>query len=101
MRHGGEIDHEPGGPKIVNRGLFGFRARGQHRVLKFGDGELPISLTEGNQSDPRGHQIGDITLQERGQGQASRNALPCQANSMNDAQRRLNMAFAKYFRQPV
>ena len=70
MRHGGEIDHERGGPKIVNRGVSGLRAGGQHRFLKRGDGKLPIRLTERDQSNSGGHQIGDITLQEGGQGQA-------------------------------
>ena len=48
MRHGGEIDHDRGEPKIVNRGLFGLRACCQYRFLKLGDGKLPISLTEGD-----------------------------------------------------
>lgn len=101
MRHGGKIDHERGRPKIVNRGFSGLRACGQHRFLKLGDGNLPISLTEGDQSNPGGHQIGDVTLQEGWQSPASRNALPCRANSKNDGQGRLNMAFAEYFRKPV
>jgi hypothetical protein len=47
VRHGGEIDHERGGAEIVDRGVFGLRTCGQHRILKLGDGKLPISLTEG------------------------------------------------------
>ena len=77
MRHGGEIDHEPSRPEIADRGLFGLRARGQHRFLKLGDGKLPVGLTEGDQSNAGGHQIGDLTLQEGGQGQASGNTLSC------------------------
>ena len=101
MRHGGQIDHERGGPKIVNRSLLGSRACRQHRFLKLGNGTLAISLTEGDQSNPSGHQIGDITLQERGQSQADPNALPCRANSKNNGQSRLNMAPAQHFRKPV
>ena len=52
MGHGGEIDHERGGPKIVNRGLFGLRAYGQHRFLKLGDGKLSFGLTEGISRTP-------------------------------------------------
>ena len=51
MRHGGEIDHERSRPEIVNGGLFGLRACRQHRFLELGDGKLPISLTEGDQSN--------------------------------------------------
>ena len=71
-------------PRSSDRCLFGLRACGQHRFLKLGDGKLAISLTEGNQSNPGDYQIGDITLQEGGQGQASWNALSCRANSKND-----------------
>jgi hypothetical protein len=84
MRHGSEIDHERGGPEIVDRGLFGLRACGLHRLLELGDGKLSISLTEGNQSNAAGYEIGDITLQEGGQSQANRNALPCRGDSEND-----------------
>jgi len=83
MCHRREIDHESGGPEIGNRGLFGLPACGLHRFFKLGDGKLPISLTEGDQSNAGGHQIGDVTLQESGQGQASRNSLPCRGNSEN------------------
>src|SRR6266404_761805 len=101
MRHGGEINHECGGPKIVNCSLFGLCACGQHRFLKLGDGTLPIRLAEWEKSNPGGYQIGRIALQEGGQRQFSRNALPCRTNSKNDSQGRLNMAFAEYFRKPV
>ena len=101
MRHGGQIDHERGGAEIVDRGVFGLRTCGQHRILKLGDGELPISLTEGNQSNPSGHQIGEIALQEGGQGPRGWNALPRRTNSKNDGEGRLNMAFAEYLRKPV
>jgi hypothetical protein len=83
MRHGGEINHERGGPEIVERGLVGLPACGLHRFFKLGDGKLPIGLTKRNQSNPGGYQIGDVTLQESGQSQASRNSLPCRGNSEN------------------
>jgi hypothetical protein len=101
VRHGGEIDHQRGGPKVVNRGRPAFGTRSQHRLLKLCDGKLPLSLTQWDQSYAGGHQIGDITLDESGQGEASRNALPCRANSKNDGQGRLNVAFAKRGRNPV
>ena len=101
MRHRGEIKHERGGPESVNRGLFGLGARRQHCFLKIGDGKLTISLTEGYQSNPGGHQIGNITLQEGGQGQSSWNTLPRRTNSNDDGQGRRNVAFAEYFRKPV
>ena len=46
MLHGGEIDHERGGPEIVERGLVGLPACGLHRFFKLDDGKLPIGLTE-------------------------------------------------------
>src|SRR5215510_2135678 len=101
MHHRGEIDHECGRTKIVDGGLCSLRAYCQNRFLKLGDGNLPISLTEGDQSNSSAHQVGNITLQEGGQGQAPRNALPCSANSKNDGYSRLNLAFAEYFREPV
>jgi hypothetical protein len=48
MGHGGEIHHERSGSKIVNRGILGLRACGQHRFLKLGDGKLSVRLTEGD-----------------------------------------------------
>ena len=101
MLHGGEFDHEGGGAKIVKRCLLGLCACRQHRVLELGDGNLPIGLTKGDQPNPGGHQIGDITLQEGRQGRASRNALPRRTNSQNEGEDRLNMAFAEYLRKPV
>ena len=84
MRHGGEIDHEPDGPEMIDCGLPGLRARGQYHFFQFGDGKLSISLTEWNQSNAGGHQIRDVTLQEGGQGQADWNILACRASSKND-----------------
>jgi hypothetical protein len=100
MLHGGETDHERSGPKIVNRCLFGLCAYGQHRFLKLGDGKLPIGLTEGYQSSGC-HQIGEIALQEGGQGQCGWNALPRRTNSKNDGDGGPTMAFAEYLRNPV
>ena len=77
MRHRGEIDHEPDGPEMIDCGVFSLRARGQYHFFQLGDGELPISLTEWNQSYPGGHQICDVTLQEGGQGQVEGNILAC------------------------
>ena len=77
MRHGGEIDHEPDGPEMIDRGLLGLRARGQDRFFELGDGKLPVSLTEWNQSNSGDHQIRDVTLQEGGQGQANWNIPAC------------------------
>ena len=75
--HGGEIDHERSGPKIVNHCLFGLCAYGPTPLfLKLGDGKLPIGLTELYQSDRGGHQIGERALQEGGQGPRGWNALP-------------------------
>ena len=65
------------------------------------DGKLPIGLTESYQSDRGGHQIGEIALQEGGQGPRGWNALPRRTNSKNDGEGRLNMAFAEYLRKPV
>lgn len=62
--------------EIVDRGVFGLRTCGRHRILKLGDGRLPISLTERNQSNRGGHQIGEIALQEGGQRDCGWNALP-------------------------
>ena len=101
MRHGGEIDHERGGPEVVNRGLFGLPACGPHRFFKRGDGKLPIGLTEGNQSNTGSYQIGDVTLQESGQSQANLNSLPRRGNSENDGESWLDMALAEYFGNPV
>jgi hypothetical protein len=101
MCHGGEIDHERCRAKIVDRGLFGLRPCGQHRFLKLGDGKLPIRLTEGDQSNPSGYQIGDVTLQEGGQSQAGRNTLPCRTNSQNDGKGSIDMVLAEGFRKPV
>jgi len=75
---------------------------GQHPLfLKLGDGKLPIGLTESYQSDRGGHQIGEIALQEGGQGPRGWNALPRRTNSKNHGEGRLNMAFAEYLRKPV
>lgn len=93
MRHGGEIDHERSGPEIVDGGLFSLRACGQHRFFKLGDGKLPISLTEGNQSNAGNDLIGDIVLEECRQCQAVRNTVASRANSENDSQSRRNAAF--------
>src|SRR6476660_4503730 len=101
MRHGGEIDDERGGPKVVNRRPLSLGACGEHRFFKLQQRSLTISLPEGYQSNPGGHQIGDVTLQEGGQGQANRNTLPRRANPKNDREGRLNMAFAQYFRKPI
>src|SRR5438034_3724794 len=70
MCHGGEIHHERGGPKIVHRGVSGSRTGREHRSLQRGDPELPVRLTERNKSHSGGHQIGDITLEKGGQGEA-------------------------------
>src|SRR6266446_2204075 len=101
MRHGGEIDHERGGPEIVDRAVVDLRACGLHRCFKLGDGKLPIGLTEGNQSNTGSYQIGDVTLQESGQSQANLNSLPRRGNSENDGESRLDMALAEYFGKPV
>ena len=102
MLHRGEIDHERSGPKIVNHCFFGLCAYGPTPLfLKLGDGKLPIGLTESYQSDRGGHQIGEIALQEGGQGPRGWNALPRRTNSKNDGEGRLNMAFAEYLRKPV
>jgi hypothetical protein len=77
------------------------RLRPTPLFLKLGDGKLPIGLTESYQSDRGGHQIGEIALQEGGQGPSGWNALPRRTNSKNDGEGRLNMAFAEYLRKPV
>ena len=63
--------------------------------------QAAIGLTESYQSDRGGHQIGEIALQEGGQGPRGWNALPRRTNSKNDGEGRLNMAFAEYLRKPV
>src|SRR5262249_10699122 len=45
--------------------------------------------------------VGDITLQEGGQGQVSGNAVPGRTRSKNEGQRRLNLALAQHAREPV
>jgi hypothetical protein len=77
------------------------RLRPTPLFLRLGDGKPPIGLTESYQSDRGGHQIGEIALQEGGQGPRGWNALPRRTNSKNDGEGRLNMAFAEYLRKPV
>jgi len=101
MRHGGEIDHERGGPEIVDRAVFDLRACGLHRCFKLGDGKLPVGLTEGNQSNTGSDQIGNVTLQESGQSRADLNFFPRQGNSENNRESRLDLALAEYFGKPV
>jgi hypothetical protein len=38
MRRGCQIDHKRGGAKILDHGLMGLRAHGQHSFLKLSDG---------------------------------------------------------------
>ena len=101
MLHRREVYHERGRSKVINRRFFRLHACGQNRLLKLSDGKLPVSLTKGDQSNPSGHKISDITLQEGGQGQARWNGVPCRANSKNDGYDRLNMVFAEFFQKPV
>ena len=97
MRHGGKLEHERGGAEIINRGVFGLRACGLHRHFKHGNGKLPIGLTQGDQSNSGGYQIGEPTLQESGQREVSRNSLPSQCSSENDRESRLDSALADCF----
>ncbi len=101
MRHGSEIDHEGGRPKIVDGGIFGLDACGRHRFLEPRDGKLSIRLTEGDQSNARGHKISDITLEECGQSHSGRNSEARRRNSKNDGHRWGNMVLAEYFRKAV
>src|SRR5262245_492825 len=101
MRHGGEIDHEPDGPEMIDCGLPGLRARGQYPLFPRGDGKLTGSWTERNHSTAGGHQTRDVTFQEGRQGQAPWNILASRAGSKTDCQGRLNSVGAEYFRKPV
>ena len=76
MLHRGKIHRECGGSEIVNRRPHRFLSRCEHRLFKRGDGTLTVRLSEGDQSNSGSHQIGDITLQEGGQGEIGWNSLP-------------------------
>src|SRR5882762_9478072 len=97
MGHGGKIQHERGRSKIIDRGVVSLLARGEHCFFQRGDRKLSICLTERNESNTSGYQIGGKALQEGWQSQINRNVLPCRSNSNYNSHRRRNMAFAKYF----